>query len=501
MSTIGGMSSTLRMTGLASGLDTDTMVRDLMKAERMRYNKLHQQKTLALWRQDAYREVNNLFRAFKDTYMSVLKPESNMLSSSNYLIYKATVIDNGAGAGSGVRITGSSNAIEGTYTIDSVTQLACGAHIDGSAGVSGGAGLDTSTVLKDLPLSVPLSFVDNKISFSINGEVFTFNDTDTLGTVFSRVNSSADAGATMSYSSLTDCFTISSKESGSDSGLVVENLTGNAVGAGSAFGVAAATVSNGRDAVLSINGTSVTRSSNKFTIDGISYYLLGTSATPVNFTVEQDIDAAVDKVKAFIKAYNDLVDSLQAKLAEPVNRDYPPLTEDQKLELTDSQIEQWEKMAKSGLLNNERDIRITLGRLRSTIYEIVPEVGDNALSLGIKTGTYMNRGRFYLDETRFRESLAADPRKVADIFKYSATGLVSRMSDAVQDYLDMTGKNRINTLASGVADLDRRIVQADRVLQRKEQIYYRQFAKLESALARMNSQSNWLSQNLGMQNK
>ena len=70
-----GFSSTTRITGL-SGLDTDTMVQELMKAERIPLDKLYQKRTLVEWKRDAYREVINRLRGLKSTFFDIMNRSS-----------------------------------------------------------------------------------------------------------------------------------------------------------------------------------------------------------------------------------------------------------------------------------------------------------------------------------------------------------------------------------------------------------------------------------------
>ena len=84
---IGGVnyySPKFRLGGLATGLDTDQMVRDLMRVERMPLDKILQRKQKTEWVRDQYREITNLLRGLKDEYFNVLKPD-------NYMFHKETI--------------------------------------------------------------------------------------------------------------------------------------------------------------------------------------------------------------------------------------------------------------------------------------------------------------------------------------------------------------------------------------------------------------------------
>ncbi len=247
--------SRLRLTGLASGMDTESMVNSLMKAEKAKYNKVAQQKTKLEWTKEANLSVNNLIREFKDKYMSALNRDTYMLSSSSVVQSKVTV------NGSGVSITANGSAQLASHSIE-VTQLASGANATSGSAISSSE-LSQYAKLKDLPLTQPLTFENGVMSFSINGETFTFSQDDTLETVLNRVNTNSKANVNMSYSALTGKITVQSKLSESDlvpNQVVIQNIKGNAFSAAnSAFGIAEGSYTNGTKAIAKIDGIDVTR--------------------------------------------------------------------------------------------------------------------------------------------------------------------------------------------------------------------------------------------------
>ena len=92
---------------------------------------------------------------------------------------------------------------------------------------------------------------------------------------------------------------------------------------------------------------------NTVTINGVSFTFKQVTEQPVTVRVEHDIDRAVRTVKEFVERYNDLLTALQEKLTERREYKYPPLTESQKEELTDKEIDEWQKKARSGLLRSD----------------------------------------------------------------------------------------------------------------------------------------------------
>lgn len=490
----------LRMTGLASGMDTQSMVDSLMRAERMKYDKLTQQKTLLDWKKEANLEVNNLLRSFRDDYFSVLKPDNNMLSSTAIQLYKVQMDANPS-----VSVSAGRDALTGSHTIDSIASLASGAKASSTAPVSAGA-LSLDAELGSLALNTPLTFVDGALSFTINGSDFTFNSTDSLRTVINRVNSDATANVQMSYSSLTGKISVANKALGSAHSLVITNGSGNAFAAsGAAFGVAENTFTNGTDASLTIDGVAVVKETNNFTIDGVTYSLKGTTGSPVSFSVDQDVDAAVGKIKKFVDAYNTLIGKLEDTVDEKPNPDYKPLTDTDRENLSEAQIEKWEKLAKSGMLHNDSYVNRLLQDMRKSFYDVVSGAGVSASSIGLTTSSYLTKGIIQIDETKLRKALQDNPQQVADVFskasyasgvsqKYSESGLAARMQTSINSYITDYMGYRTQSTNSQYSRLADSMTRMQQTLSAKEERYWQQFSRMEQAISQMNSQSSWLSQ-------
>jgi flagellar hook-associated protein 2 len=125
----------LRIGGLASGMDTDQIVRDLMKAERMPLDKLRQKKTQLEWRRDDYRSMNTLLLDFRTEL-------TNMKLSASYRARTVTSM-----AEDKVSATASSAASQSSYSISNVTQMATAATKVNSGPVSGSTRVDHSKSL------------------------------------------------------------------------------------------------------------------------------------------------------------------------------------------------------------------------------------------------------------------------------------------------------------------------------------------------------------------
>jgi len=510
--------STLRLTGLASGLDTESIVKSLLEIDQFKVDKQQKAVTKLEWMGDAYRAVNLQIKNFRQKYLYPLAAENeNMLLTQNYNIFSAALTT----TTSAVNVTADSSAVSGSYTIDSITQLASSASF--SSVVQLGDSVNGNTKIGDLA-----GFVFNEeivpgeigedglpgediivktFSFSINDQTFTFGESATVSEVVNKVNSNTKAGVIMSYSTLKQGFTITGAVTGAASSVKIENGLGNFFGLSSAVGIEGGE-KFGTNAILQIEGVNVEKSSNSFTIDGINYTLKAESATAINFDVERNVDATVDKIVGFIDAYNELITSLQGKLSEKVYSVYDPLTDTERDQLTEKQAEQWEEKAKSGLLRNDSKLSSLISTLRGAFYTAVESTGKSASEIGLTTGDYKDGGKITVNKDKLRAAIKANPTEVTGIFTATSTatdpsvrnaesGLMSRISTAMSSYVSYTTAETLDMNETELIKAESRLSDLEDWLSNNEEKYYARFSAMETALAKLNSQTSWISSLLG----
>lgn len=203
------------------------------------------------------------------------------------------------------------------------------------------------------------------------------------------------------------------------------------------FGDATTTsdVTTGKDLIVSINGTQTSRSSNTFTLDGLTVTaktLSGTEDTVIDTT--RDTSSVVSAIKSFVSDYNTLVSGLYSKITEDYTyQDYAPLTDAQKEEMSDSEITAWETKAKTGLLRNDSTISTFLQEMDSALYTTVDGAGIAAYSIGIETSSTSLSGQLTLDESALTSALATDPDAVAKLFTDSTSGVATMFTKAIDN--------------------------------------------------------------------
>ncbi len=500
---INSVNNSSKILGMASGIDTESIVKNLMQVEQLKVKKFYQQKTRLEWNKDAQQEIRSLISKFRNTTMSVLSPETNINNSSAYNTLVATMSQ----TTSAVQITSTALAIQGQHNIDSITRIASGSNTQSSQVVLTSGSISTSTTLENLTLDTPLQFAgtdSDTISFKLNNEEFIFKKTDTLQTVINTVNASK-AGVKFVYSELSNKFSLQSTATGASTKIDIINNLGNFFGASSAIKISDAIIQNGQNALLRIDGIDVSRSSNDFSIDGINYSLISSSTSSIGFRIDQNLTATVDRISAFLKLYNQLVTELQDKLSEEKFNSFKPLTDTEKESMTENEIKLWEEKAKSGQFRNDRSLTSLLNNMRSMFFAKVDGVGKSLSEIGFQTGSYKEQGIIYLDETKLRKALSENPTIVSQLFikssaslstatKYTESGLIPKLINQFNNY---NGLFKVSTANQDIIKADDRINILNTQLSNKESYYYKRFAAMEQALSSMQSQSAWLSKQFG----
>ncbi len=178
------------------------------------------------------------------------------------------------------------------------------------------------------------------------------------------------------------------------------------------------TVQTGKDSTAKIDGVEYTLDSNTISVDGVTYNLSNvTEGQKVSVTVTQDAESIVKNVQSFVDEYNALLKKLYEWYDEKPNSDYKPLTASQKEAMKDEQIEKWEEKAKAGMLYHDSTLRDVISEIRSAVSENVDGVNGkykNIFSIGISTTGL--KGQLTIDTDKLRAAIADDPDAVYNVF-------------------------------------------------------------------------------------
>lgn len=528
MSTVNSTSSStnvLRITGMASGLDVDSMVEKLMKAEQVKVDKVKQQQQIIEWKQEAYQDIIKDIKDLQSSFFDSLSSDKNILSSSNFAGFDTNVTD--PTAASVVAGVGSKT---GNYSIrfGADGQLASGAK---KTGTQLAAGTLRTTKFSEL------GGVDTTVNLTYNGTSKTIDikATDTITDIINNISTTTSGNVNATFSELTGQFSIETSNSGSSTTINIDEIGALGLSTGEEIG---------KDAIVYITppggvATKVTKSSNNFTIDGINYNLLSKKDT--TFSVTQNTTKVYDKLKGFIDKYNAIIDKIQTKLTEKKELSYKPLTDDQKESMKDTEIANWEAKAKKGILKNDEKLQGMLNDLRSAFTTSVDgtsismsKYGSNSIGLDYSSD-YKNPGRIEIkDDSKLKEAISTQGDQILKFFTnvstntaldtdgktigYHESGVFARIKNILEDNVGLTNTNfntailtkyanvqddfsksggsGKNTLPDQIYQKQLLINQLNKSLSVKQENYYQKFAKLETAMNKLNAQQSSLLQQL-----
>ena len=280
---------------------------------------------------------------------------------------------------------------------------------------------------------------------SINGTTVSGITADsTVDQLLSKINSTDGTGVKAAYLSGSGQFALIASNTGSGRSIdlgAADSIASRIFGySESGSGTAAhGGFTEGRDAVLSYSyggsvAQTVTSSTNTFQISGLSVTASGVfgyqtdssgnvtdtldPTKKVTFSASANVDSVTDKVKKFITAYNEIVKAAHDQITTKPDSSYKPLTDDQKDEMSEKEIEEWEKKAKEGILYNESTVRDFASTLEGFVAQALGK-GINYQDME-KIGITMSDdvydgGTLKFDEDTFRKAMEKDPDKVSGV--------------------------------------------------------------------------------------
>jgi flagellar hook-associated protein 2 len=533
----------MRIGGLASGMDIDSLVSDLMKAERMPLDKLEQKKQYMEWQRDDYREINKMLLDLDTTIFE------DLVLSDTYSQKTVSVSDSSAVS---IKNVSSTTDFSGSIEVKSLAEAATMfSSADIRSDLTDPTSFDSSKSLSEqLGVSagqtITIKAIKDDGTLQTTDEAFeyTIKSTDSLNDIISKIN--AESGVSMFYDSHTGRISVTAKNSGDNttgtmneielSALNADKTTGgnfftklsleaNNVAAaatdttiidpitGNPTTVKAGTV--GSNAVITYNGLITQRTSNTFNINGFDITLKNVTEPDkaVTFSSTADVDAITEKIVKFVDEYNKLIEKVNGELNEKRYRDYQPLTAEQKKAMEEKDIELWEEKARSGTLRNDSVLSSAINKMRSDFYSPVSGLaGFNQLAqIGITTtNKYLDGGKLTIDEDKLKEEIAKDPNAIYQLFakdgdKTEEKGIAERLRDTLKATMESiekkagksTSTNNAFSIGKNLNSMEDQIARfQDRLIQVEDR-YWRQFTAMEKAIQQANQQSAYLMQQFG----
>lgn len=386
-----------------------------------------------------------------------------------------------------------------------------------------------------------------------------------INDILSKINSTTNAGVKATYVDATGQFMLVSSETGAGREISLDSnlskvLFGQGVERDSNGKIQTdkdgnvqynkgAGIDEGKNAIICVsygNGVDVKmeRASNTFDLEGLSVTVSGAfggkfekdattgkevwkadSAGGVTFTAKADVDGIVERVKGFFEDFNKLAGDVNKEITTRPDSSYGPLTDEQKKEMDETSIENWENRAKQGMLYGDSAMRDLSTDVQGIFLKLMNNVGFEELkAMGITySDDYGDGGTISFDESKFRAAVEKDSEAVGNVFTGGgevSKGLVDIMDETFTPYATRysskngggTGKGSYgrlieiagsekkpttllnNQLYRDIEDIQDLIERLQSQLKSEQDRYISQFTTMETLLNQMNTQSSYLSQ-------
>ncbi|MFW6378185.1 MAG: flagellar filament capping protein FliD [Bacillota bacterium] len=450
----------MQLDGLATGMDTQSIVNQLVQIEAKPIQGYQEEISELEETKSAWREVNGSLDKLEGT-TSDLKMSSTFnsrsASSSNEDVLTASA---------------SNGADEGNYSVT--------VHDTAKAQRLAGTRFDDT--------SDPIAEITEESTITINDSDITISDTDSLRDVSNKIN---DADAGVKASIVDNHLVLETNETGVENALVADENLVDSNGVLENLGIldADGNIDNelqaASDAEIDINGiTGVTSSTNTFSeaVDGVTFEINPDAEANSSSTVSvsKDTGKATEAVEGFVDQYNGVMDFLDGK------------------------TEYDEEEEEGAILQGDSTAMRLQSRLRSLVSSRVKEEGDyNSLtSVGIEVD---RDGVMSFDSSKFTEALENSPEEVTNLFKADeASDGYDGVAVKMDSYLDQlmqsnTGviPRRMDFYDNRIEGLNEDIEDVERKVEMTRERYEEEFSAMEEAISEMNQQQSRMENQLG----
>lgn len=366
---------------------------------------------------------------------------------------------------------------------------------------------------------------NGKYEMTVNGKKISVDEKATISDLVKAVNNS-DAGVTMTYSKMENKFIITANDLGNGGDVDISGSDSLAkslglVGEGSQYEL-------GKNAKFTLNGIEVYHNSNSYTTDGTTFdFSEAELDTELTVGISKDYTDIKQSIKDFVKDYNQLIDDIYNYVGTAPKRDaknnlYEPLTDAEKEEMDDKEIEKWETAAKAGVLYNDSTVSSIMSKMRIAIYGGVT-LDDGSkfglFNMGVKTVSGLTdpegakHGKLEVDEDALDKAFAENPEAVTKLFTDPESGVMKQINNVIDDAVSTskmsgnvvkgslirkaglesgsTAKN--NAIYREMEQINKRISTLQDRYDSKEEYWWSVFTNLEKMMSDLNSQSSYMS--------
>jgi flagellar hook-associated protein 2 len=511
----------IRITGMNSGLDTESIITALTTTKKTRLDNFKGDQKKLTWTQDKWKELNKKVVSF---YNGTL---SNMRFSAAYTKKTTTASNSNA-----VSIVTGGDAMNTSQTLD-ITSLARAAYLTGQeVKTTGDEKATKASTITDLGLEA-----GQKLKFQIGNDAndvlsVDLEEGDTIDSILSKLRNAKSSvtgtALNFNYDESNGRFYVASKTEGekaafhllsdSESSTAMEKLGFKLKGSTEAD---SSNYIAGSSAQITLNGETYTSENNTFQINGLTI-TANEIASGITLTTKQDTSGIYDNIKNLLKEYNDLMKEISTSYNADKAKKYKMLTDEQKEEMSDKEVEEWEDKIKAGLLSGNE----TLSNIRTGLRGIMNEGFDIKLkdgttskfylsNFGIATGSYFSteendRESFHIDgdkddsltsgnEDKLTALISSDPDAVQSFFTQLSQRVYGKLSDLMKgsQFSSSFTIYEDKLMASQYSSYTTKISDAQKALEAAQDKLYKKFSTMETALSKINSSSGSISSFFG----
>ncbi len=494
----------LRMTGMYSGLDTDSIIQEMVSARRAKVDTAVKSQTKIQWKQDAWKELNTKLKSLQTKYIA------NMRFTSSYS-KKVTKTSND----SAVSVLTGENAVNGVQDLQ-VKQLAKTAYLTGTQ-IKSESG-DKLTALSKISDINP-DFKGGSISVTIDGKAESF-DVDADATISDVLTKLKEYGLNANFDEKNQRIFVSAKDSGEANDFTLGGSGYALTSLGLSVKNNGANKIDGQDASIVLNNAEFKSSSNTFEINGLTITAMGVTkeGETITLTTEQDTNGIYDMVKNFLKEYNALVNEMDKLYNADAAKGYEPLTSEEKEAMSETEVKEWEDKVKSALLRRDDNLSTINSALQNVMASGFSVNGKMMYlhdfgieNLGYFSSADNEKHAYHIngdpdDEStsgnpdKLKSMISTDPDTVISFFSQLSQKLYAEMSENSKSvngyrtfgnfYDDKKMKSDYDDYTSKIADLEKKLADY-------EDSWYAKFSKMETALAKMQSNTSAVTSLLG----
>ena len=487
-------SNKIRMSGMVSGMDTESLITALTSSHKTKVDKAKGEQKKLSWTQDAWKSMNSKIYGLYSGKLSAMR-----FSDS----YNKKVTTSSSSA---LSVMAGSNAAEGTMSAK-VVSLAKAGYITGAEiKASDGSKVTQDTKVTDLGIAA-----GTKMGFTVAGEAHEIEITEDM-TMYGLTSKLREAGLNANFDVDNKRLFISAKETGAandfkfTSGDVALKKLGLTASSG-------ATRINGSDAEIELNGATFKSNTNTFKINGSTYTANAVSDETITLKTSTDTSGIYDTIKGFFKDYNETINSMtKAYNAESASK-YTMLTDEMKDVMSDKEVEEWEGKIKDSLLRKDSSLNNILSAMRDVMSQAI-EIDGKKYTLsdfGIDKQSYLSadaneRYSYHIygdaDDSvysgradQLKASIAENPELVSKFFTELSNKLYDSMNSQMKstEYSSAYKVYEDKKMQTDYSNYTKKIADLEKALEDAEDRYYKKFGAMEKMLSQMESSTSSIS--------